>query len=1161
MTKSQRWLRRLTLVLFIILGIFVFLTSTEPGLLVTVALVKKVLPGTLSINKVQGRLFGQLALEGFSYKTKYQTIKIAQAKATTKAYHLFLGRLTLDDVALNETYINIQSEPAVKHEPVNLSALLRLDIQKAHIKDTTIILDSLDNLPLHIKSIDLTTKRTFNTLSIEKAIVKTPHYQFESQGQIGLQAPYPVNAQLTVTGLDSIYKRFKAESRVAGSLDNIKLEGAVSSPFKTSILGHLQLFGEHAKIDLEANWKRLQWPVIGKAKYYSDKGLIRLKGPLSHYQITINTNLSGEGIPSSNLAVSGTGTRDQISLPVIKLNTLEGEISASTNYAINTKQWQLQLSAKHINPGRAWPGTHGDVNFTLSANGQQKDGIQLSTQVDLTQLSGNLRQHRLNGELHFKQNTNQFNFSNTRITIGNNSIMIKGGYDAKWQLAWDLHLPNLHDLSHKLNGALNSKGTLSGPQGKAITNAQLVARQLQYQKLSITSLTANINGDMTEHHAKVNVISDVASADLNLTGNYRGALWQGTVTKLAINDASQQLWQLKEASTIRLSSAEFKLKYLCIAAKSQQACLKNLAYQREAWSGNFAIQRLNAKNLEFLLPPSIHVNSTINLDATLESQFGKSRGVASIALSKGNVTYQINDASHDVPFKSVILKSELSEQGFYSYIDIATDDKRHIKGEFNLPDQYHFTLPGGDDRIQAHASLEVHEFSWLDVMLPSITNIRGKAKVTFNLDGTVAHPKVSGYFSLEDGYLDIPAAGLQLKSMQLTADAKGTNAIHINGQLTSGQGTLNITGSAALNELQLSTKLRVQGQNIQVMNTHEYDVEISPDLQIDIEPTEVTVKGTLFIPKAIIKPQDFSSTVELPDDLVIISDDQPLKKEPFPISTNIDISLGENVKLELLGLTGNIVGDMNIRQTLGKPPISTGQLSIKNGQYKAYGQELKIDQGTLFYTGSTLTNPGISLRASRDVTETADVSSTFPTLSNVFSDTSGNFNTGAAANRVKVGINATGTLENPRISLFSEPASLPQSEILTYLILGRSVSSIGSGDQNNTKLVLGALSALNLGGHDSQDISQQLEKGLGIDKLELTTVSTPSESGDLPLSNAAIVVGKAITPRLYVDYTFGLSETFNLIRISYKIARNWSAQLQTGNGTNSADILYTYERN
>ena len=62
------------------------------------------------------------------------------------------------------------------------------------------------------------------------------------------------------------------------------------------------------------------------------------------------------------------------------------------------------------------------------------------------------------------------------------------------------------------------------------------------------------------------------------------------------------------------------------------------------------------------------------------------------------------------------------------------------------------------------------------------------------------------------------------------------------------------------------------------------------------------------------------------------------------------------------------------------------------------------------------------------------------------------------------------------------------------------------------------------------------------------------------LKEASVVVGKYLSPRLYVTYGLGLFEPVSTFKIRYLLSREWSLQAEQSGTATGADILYSIER-
>jgi translocation and assembly module TamB len=64
-----------------------------------------------------------------------------------------------------------------------------------------------------------------------------------------------------------------------------------------------------------------------------------------------------------------------------------------------------------------------------------------------------------------------------------------------------------------------------------------------------------------------------------------------------------------------------------------------------------------------------------------------------------------------------------------------------------------------------------------------------------------------------------------------------------------------------------------------------------------------------------------------------------------------------------------------------------------------------------------------------------------------------------------------------------------------------------------------------------------------------------SDRGD----KASLVMGRYLSPKLYVSYGVGLVEAFNTFTVRYQIAEKWQLKAESGE-YQGADILYTIDR-
>ena len=204
---------------------------------------------------------------------------------------------------------------------------------------------------------------------------------------------------------------------------------------------------------------------------------------------------------------------------------------------------------------------------------------------------------------------------------------------------------------------------------------------------------------------------------------------------------------------------------------------------------------------------------------------------------------------------------------------------------------------------------------------------------------------------------------------------------------------------------------------------------------------------------------------------------------------------------------------------LGQPQIVValgGTIRVVEGQYKAFGQDVTITRGLLVYQNTPLSDPQIDLVAERKIKDTD----------------------------ITVAVNVRGSIDNPFIAITSTP-SMSSNEALSYLLTGRSIDTLQSGEAANVNQAAESL-AVSGGG--------LLLGGIGT-RLGLDEVSVERTGDD----DTSVVLGKALSPKLFVSYGISIAEAINTIKLRYTLNERWSIKAESGL-EQSADFEYRIER-
>ncbi|HLT63378.1 MAG TPA: translocation/assembly module TamB domain-containing protein, partial [Pseudohongiella sp.] len=230
---------------------------------------------------------------------------------------------------------------------------------------------------------------------------------------------------------------------------------------------------------------------------------------------------------------------------------------------------------------------------------------------------------------------------------------------------------------------------------------------------------------------------------------------------------------------------------------------------------------------------------------------------------------------------------------------------------------------------------------------------------------------------------------------------------------------------------------------------------------------------------------------------------------------DLRVELGDDVRMSGFGLNVQVRGQLDINQRPDSTPLTYGELEVVNGSFATYGRVLDIEQGRIMFMGS-YDNPAIDIRAVRTV------------------------------ENMRVGVQMNGTVRNINSSLFSTP-TMSDGDILSVMITGRPIAEIGTQQDGNA--LIGAITTLGI--NQSQGITNQIQNQLGLDTF------TINSTGDV--NDSSLMLGKYITPRIFVRYAVGLFETENSLAIDYTMTDRIKLQATSGS-TQAIDVTYTVEK-
>lgn len=964
---------------------------------------------------------------------------------------------------------------------------------------------------------------------------------------------------------------YAIEAELAGDYQNEQWQGDLLARYENSewrvdrlalnlprrdasmeLQGTVLISGTRQRVDVEGGWRNLAWPLQGEPLLVSPAGRLRLSGALDAYRFGVEGRVEGPGIPPGQWSLAGTGTPQGVELQQLQGDVLDGRVNATAAMRWAPEpQWRFAARAQGLNPGMLWKGAPEALDFSLQGDGALQAGAYVA-RVRLEELSGMLRGAPLSGWGNMEMTRHGFSMSPLVLAAGESHLVVAGGLDEQWSMSWRVEAPDVQRFYPPAAGRIESSGSISGLRENPAIAAVLKGQGLAYGTNQVAHAVVNLDWDPSNLHASrldihlvdvetggrqirqldirgtgraarhtVHLWVDTARAQLTgrITGAYEEAAWQGAVAGIRLILPSAGIWRSTEPALIRAARDHFSLKPWCLSGEGDaRVCLDGYWQGGTVGEGNVRAENLSLGIVGSWLPADISISGLGNLKAHVRSNaLGQVGGDAEFFSPEGLLAFEVTREDEvRLTYRDFQVKSNLL-QGMAS-LSVTADlgAQGGVNGQLQLPVT---ALNPRSREVRGEFEANLREFGMLSLLIPEAENIQGELQARARVTGTVEDADIDVDIDFSKGGIDFPAQGIAVNgiSLRVQSAAGGRNTLVFQGGANSGKGRISARGSfkpGLAHDWRLDVD--VEGKRFEVMNTPEYQVLVSPSLTLAVNHDAAWVSGVVRIPQAVLRPRTLSGAVRPSRDAVIVSGNDRESGKGFAVTSEVRIQLGDSVRFDGFGLKGYIAGELLVKDTPGQLTSGRGELSIQGGTFKAYGQDLIIERGRLVFVGGPIDTPGLDIRAIRKVED------------------------------VTVGLNVSGDVIEPRLSIFSSPA-MSETEALSYLLLGRPLERDETGKD---KELSGAALALGVGG--ASLFGKKLGEGLGIDEVN---IETKSGTGEIRLK-----MGTYLSPKLYVGYSRSLAEQLNIYMVRYRLSKNLTVSGESSSEAVGGDLLWTIEK-
>jgi translocation and assembly module TamB len=899
----------------------------------------------------------------------------------------------------------------------------------------------------------------------------------------------------------------------------------------------------------QLKWQDLSWPLTGPPEVASQQGRLELSGALEGYDYQFEGAVSKPKLPPVQIQASGQGDVNGIALATLSLRQQENRLEGRGDLVWSPEpQWDLVLNAKHINPAVVDQDFQGDLDLSLNSRGSVRNG-RLEGDVRLAKLKGHLRDYPLEaqGQIILKQDMAEI--PEITLNSGGNLIRLKGALGENIALDWTVDAPRLAAFWPELSGQLQASGRVQGKREKPSIDASLDAHEIAYKTYALKRLKGEVDLDMAQaqsiefslngadlamqdkrwdrlemavsgtlpkHHITMSLQGEqVPQFSLEAhAGLAQNNLWRGRLEGLNIDALDLGRWRLTSPVRYQMGARNQRLEALCLDADISRICGSYSGDAQGRWHSELQLTDFRIETLQSWLTHATQLAGRLTLNAKMASEApGQLQADMTMSVPQGEVTFQVEGEEQTVDFSKTLLSAELDARKAVAQVQLPLQGLGGFEGKLILP-EFEIANPARRNQpMSGNIKGNIDNLAFLKLFAPQLRNSQGQLFVDFALGGNLSKPHLFGQAQLEGGRFDVPVIGIELRDLTVQVKTPTLNRLEVTGRVRSGNGQLNWEGYTQLSRDQsFVSEYQIKGKEWLAVDLPEAEVWISPQLSFKHGVEGNSLTGKLHVPYARLRPRELpQSAVSSSSDVVIIGEEyEEASSRDAPMHTKLRLSLGKRVSFDGFGLRGRFTGGLLVIDEPGRPVIGRGRLGIADGVYQAYGQDLKIERGFALFADSPVENPGLDVRAVREVDD------------------------------VTAGMRITGTLKKPKLTLFSTP-SMVESDVLTYLLTGRA-----PGESSESVGIAAALKASGAG-----TLATELGRRFGLEELRVDAGSS--------LEDASLVAGTYLSPRLYVQYINELSTSETKLRMRYDLTDRWQLEAETGR-TQAGDFFYTFER-
>ncbi len=1039
-------------------------------------------PEGLVIGSAEGTLLRGIEFDTIEWHS--DTVRLQARKVALQVELLPLVNRHLIVPSLSAAAVDVRlfkrTETRADDTPFSVDLPIDITLHAATLHDVRYADDTAER---RVREISLAGELRGSRLQVRHLAVRSDWADLDLAGSIELADAFAFDASASWHWKDAALPPLAGQLRATGTLQAIEIDHQLREPLAVASTGRLAFEAGTVRADLVNEWQQQQWD-LPQGTLSSSRGRLHVRGQADELLIDLDVLAGLDGGPEAALVATG-----------------DARWQPQPGFAVSYR-------VADLDPGYLRDGLAGSLASRGRLSGALQDGV-FGLDLQTEELRGEINGYPLEGAVTGRYAPGDLLLSEAYIRIGDNLARMQGRIGERIALDVSAELGAISQVVPDMAGSARGRVALQGTAASPDVRGELDVADFATRGVRIDRANIRIAGSSGEHELQATVSAYDTETIVAADGEFGQRSWSGTVTRLEIDNPLAGRWIANGTGAAAVSPALSRLAEICLERVDTpgMACLGG-AYTADGSAAiDVSVRGLPIAALPIVLPAGVGVTGFANARVTAARVNQRLRADARLEFA---------DTAFDAVYMDESFTLALAEaQGQASVVNNRLDSSFRIvtadgSGTANvtlaIPD-----IMADQPLLAGNGGVEISDASLFALFVPGISRPQGRIHGEIEISGYAAAPELIGTVRVTDGTFGVRPTGIAITELNMELSQFQPGQIRLSGSARSGEGMITVDGNTWVGQdLGIRSEVKLTGENFELARLPNWQVSASPDISAVFDDRVTRITGELAIPSARVTMREVPQTAVQPSsDTVVHREDAAEPERRRRIDIDVRASLGDDVSFTGFGLTADLEGSVLLRGGTHAPYTGQGKLSLIDGRYKAYGQELRIERGDLIFNGP-IGEPLLDVLAVRQ------------------------------ARDVRTGIQLSGTPSRLQSEIFSDPV-LSDAEALSYLLTGRPLADTTSTSEGQA--LDQAAFALGLSGAGL--ISAQIRAQLGLETLTIEGIGDESR----------LIAGKRLGERLLVEYGYGLVDKLGTLLLRYQLNERLVLESRTGTVSNF-DIVY-----